>query len=72
MIILSILVTLLIPLLVLVVVPYLFISFDLAIFPQALGVWEIIAILLILLGLILVVWVGVAYARDGRKLPGAI
>ena len=50
MIILSILVTLLLPLLVLVVVPYLFISFDLAIFPQALGVWEIIAILLILGG----------------------
>lgn len=69
MIILSILVTLLIPLLVLVVVPYLFISFDLAIFPQALGVWEIIAILLILLGFILVVWVGVAYAREGRSTP---
>ena len=69
MIILSILVTLLIPLLALLVIPYLFISFDLAIWPQTIGVWQIIAILLILLGLILAISVSVVHARIGKSSP---
>jgi protein-S-isoprenylcysteine O-methyltransferase Ste14 len=55
MIILSILVTLLIPLIAFMVIPYLFISFDLAVWPQTIGVWQIIAILLILLGVSLAI-----------------
>jgi protein-S-isoprenylcysteine O-methyltransferase Ste14 len=69
MIILSILVTLLIPLIALVVIPYLFISFDLAVWPQVFGVWQIIASLLILLGLSLAISVSIAHARIGKSNP---
>lgn len=69
MIILSILVTLFIPLIALAVVPYVFIYFDLAVWPQMFGVWQIIAILLILLGLVLIVWVSVTHANAGKSTP---
>jgi protein-S-isoprenylcysteine O-methyltransferase Ste14 len=69
MIFLSFLVTLLIPLVTFLVVPYLFISYDLATWPQMFGVWQIIASLLILLGLFLVGWVSVAYTRHGKSTP---
>jgi protein-S-isoprenylcysteine O-methyltransferase Ste14 len=67
MIILSILVTLLIPLIAFMVIPYLFISFDLAVWPQTIGVWQIIAILLILLGVSLAISVSIAHARTGKS-----
>jgi protein-S-isoprenylcysteine O-methyltransferase Ste14 len=69
MIILYILVTLLIPLITFMVIPYLFIFFDLAIWPQTIGVWQILAIFLILLGLVLVVWVSFTHGRTGKSTP---
>ncbi len=69
MVILSILVTLLIPLITLAVIPFLFISFNLAIQPQSFGAWEILASMLILLGLFLAVWVSATHARTGKSTP---
>lgn len=69
MIILYILVILLIPLVTLVILPYLFIYYNLAVWPAALGVWQILAILLILLGLFMIFWVSLAHARHGKSTP---
>jgi protein-S-isoprenylcysteine O-methyltransferase Ste14 len=69
MIILSILVTLLIPLVALVVIPYLFVSINLAYWPSIIGVWQIIAVALILIGLILTISVSIAHARAGKSTP---
>jgi protein-S-isoprenylcysteine O-methyltransferase Ste14 len=69
MIILYILVILLIPLITLAFLPYLFIYYNLAVWPESLGVWQIIAVLLILSGLFLIFWVSFAHARHGKSTP---
>jgi protein-S-isoprenylcysteine O-methyltransferase Ste14 len=69
MFILYILVILLIPLLTLAILPYLFVHYSLAVWPEAAGVWQMIALVLLLLGLFLIFWVSFAHARHGKSTP---
>ncbi|MGA9397370.1 MAG: isoprenylcysteine carboxylmethyltransferase family protein [Anaerolineaceae bacterium] len=69
MIILSILAVMLVPLIAFVLLPYLFITLDLAQIPTRLGFQEILAGVLIVAGLVLVAWVIFAHAKYGKGTP---
>ncbi|MGB8252546.1 MAG: isoprenylcysteine carboxylmethyltransferase family protein [Anaerolineaceae bacterium] len=69
MIILSILAVMLVPLIAFVLLPYLFITLDLAQMPTRLGFQEILAGVLIVAGLVLVAWVIFAHAKYGKGTP---
>jgi protein-S-isoprenylcysteine O-methyltransferase Ste14 len=69
MIILSILSILIVPLITFFIIPYLFVSNKLAVWPQQIGVLEIIAGILILTGLAIFIWVIYAHAHYGKGTP---
>jgi len=69
MIIVSILAVMLVPFIAFVLLPYLFITLDLAKLPAQLGFQEILAVLLIVTGLMLVAWVTYAHAKYGKGTP---
>ena len=69
MIILSVLSILIVPLITFLIIPYLFISNKLAAWPKQLGILEILAGILILIGLALFTWVIYAHAHYGKGTP---
>jgi protein-S-isoprenylcysteine O-methyltransferase Ste14 len=69
MIILSILSILIVPLITFFIIPYLFVSNMLAVWPRQIGVLEIIAGILIFIGLALFIWVIYAHAHYGKGTP---
>jgi protein-S-isoprenylcysteine O-methyltransferase Ste14 len=69
MIILSILAIFLVTLLTFLVIPYLFLIYGLATWPQQYGVLEVLALFLIITGLSLVIWVIFAHAQYGKGTP---
>jgi protein-S-isoprenylcysteine O-methyltransferase Ste14 len=68
-IILSILAILVVPLTAFLVIPYLFLANNLATWPQSIGGLEILALVLITIGLLLFIWVIYAHARYGKGTP---
>ena len=69
MIILSVLSILIVPLITFLIIPYLFISNKLAAWPKQLGILEILAGILIMVGLAVVIWVIYAHAHYGKGTP---
>lgn len=69
MIILSILTILIVALAAFLVIPYFFLAYELAVMPAQIGIQEILACLLIIVGLGLFIWVVFAYIRYGEGTP---